>query len=322
MKHASVIIKEAKNETKQQQQLYYEPHLLELMMIGIVKVVKDPTGAIFINRNPKYFEYILDYLRAVEDEEEFDASYIDSKLINKLIIETEHFNLMSLRDLLTESSRSDVDVECSKSSILKQNKLQLTFNNLVKDKAVLKHKKWTLLYRATEDGFAAADFHRKCDNKGATLIIIKSRDHPNVFGGFAAVNWDSLSVILKIDPNAFIFSLINSENRPLIANCSYEARAILCSAIYGPVFGGESGNREILIYSNAHTQPASFTNFPVSFKADGLEKGTTRAKNFLAGSHQFFVSEIEVFQIASTHIENKLIFNLKKSHFFSNFILY
>lgn len=30
-----------------------------------------------------------------------------------------------------------------------------------------------LLYRASRDGWKGADFHRTCDNKGATLTIIK-----------------------------------------------------------------------------------------------------------------------------------------------------
>ncbi len=31
-----------------------------------------------------------------------------------------------------------------------------------------------MIYRGSKDGFKAEDFHGKCDNKGATLIIIKS----------------------------------------------------------------------------------------------------------------------------------------------------
>jgi hypothetical protein len=42
-------------------------------------------------------------------------------------------------------------------------------------------KKLTLLFRATKDGFSASSFHAKCDNKGATLTVIKSGS--NVFGG-------------------------------------------------------------------------------------------------------------------------------------------
>jgi hypothetical protein len=32
-----------------------------------------------------------------------------------------------------------------------------------------------LIYRASRDGFEAKDFHGKCDNQGATLIIVKAK---------------------------------------------------------------------------------------------------------------------------------------------------
>ncbi len=35
-------------------------------------------------------------------------------------------------------------------------------------------QEWDLIYKASEDGFEAAKFHSKCDNKSNTLIIIKS----------------------------------------------------------------------------------------------------------------------------------------------------
>ena len=38
------------------------------------------------------------------------------------------------------------------------------------------------LYRASLDGFAAANFHRLCDNKGGTLTIIRSSTH--ILGAF------------------------------------------------------------------------------------------------------------------------------------------
>jgi hypothetical protein len=43
-----------------------------------------------------------------------------------------------------------------------------------------------LIYRGSEDGFGAADYHKKCDNKGPVLIIIKS-GNKNIFGGFTDI---------------------------------------------------------------------------------------------------------------------------------------
>ena len=49
--------------------------------------------------------------------------------------------------------------------------------------------KWRLLFRASRDGFAAAVFHSKCDDKGPTVTIVKSGD--NIFGGFTEESWRS-----------------------------------------------------------------------------------------------------------------------------------
>ena len=40
-----------------------------------------------------------------------------------------------------------------------------------------------LLYKASQDGWTAANFHTKCDNKGATITLIKS-EFGKTFGGF------------------------------------------------------------------------------------------------------------------------------------------
>lgn len=44
-------------------------------------------------------------------------------------------------------------------------------------------QEWNSLYRASQDGFEAAQFHSKSDNKPNTLVLIKSANG-NVFGGY------------------------------------------------------------------------------------------------------------------------------------------
>ena len=48
--------------------------------------------------------------------------------------------------------------------------------------------KWRLLYRASEHGYTAESFHDYCDNKGPTLIVIKSSGGW-IFGGYATQSW-------------------------------------------------------------------------------------------------------------------------------------
>jgi len=47
----------------------------------------------------------------------------------------------------------------------------------------------SLLYRASTDGNTPADFHRCCDNKGPTLVLIKSGEY--IFGGYTSKSWES-----------------------------------------------------------------------------------------------------------------------------------
>ena len=46
----------------------------------------------------------------------------------------------------------------------------------------------SLIYRASEHGFTAESFHDCCNNKGPTLVIIKS-DGGWIFGGFTTQSW-------------------------------------------------------------------------------------------------------------------------------------
>jgi len=45
------------------------------------------------------------------------------------------------------------------------------------------------IYRASDDGRKASDFHKHCDGKGPTLTIIKTTNG-RVFGGYSVVSWE------------------------------------------------------------------------------------------------------------------------------------
>ena len=70
-------------------------------------------------------------------------------------------------------------------------------------------------------------------------------------------------------------------------------RAIYCSSGYGPTFG--AGNK-VFISSNANTNTCSNLNLGHTYKHLQYAYGTIEAKSFLAGSFQFQLSEIEVYQ--------------------------
>ncbi len=87
---------------------------------------------------------------------------------------------------------------------------------------------WRLIYRASRDGYLASDFHSKCDDKPNTLIIIRLCSY-YLSSGYTEKSWSN-------DPKSFIFSLLNTDRRKLIFNCSAN-NGILCNKKNGPKFG-------------------------------------------------------------------------------------
>ena len=53
--------------------------------------------------------------------------------------------------------------------------------------------KWKLLYRASEHDYTAKSFHEYCDDKGPTLVIIKSSGGW-IFGGYTTQSWSGDSI--------------------------------------------------------------------------------------------------------------------------------
>jgi hypothetical protein len=149
--------------------------------------------------------------------------------------------------------------------------------------------KWNLIYRASRDGFEAANFHAKCDNKPNTLVIIKS-ENGNVFGGFTEQTWND-ELAYKADLNSFIFSLINKDNKPKKIKWS-ENYGIFCFSLYGPTFGG---GHDLHIANQSNTNSDSYSNLGYSYTHPDYAHGSNEAKSFLAGSFNFQVSEIEVY---------------------------
>ena len=154
--------------------------------------------------------------------------------------------------------------------------------------------KWSLLYRGTRDGFGAKDFHSKCDGHSNTLTIFKAKGSSYIFGGYTTVDWESpTDRKCKSDPNAFIFSLKNKDNKPVKINIIpvYHDHAIYCHSSSGPTFGGD-----IIIVNNANTTMESYSYLGSSYEHPQYEYGTNEAKSFLGGSYRFQLDEIEVYQ--------------------------
>jgi hypothetical protein len=98
-------------------------------------------------------------------------------------------------------------------------------------------QKWELKYRASKNGFKSTDFHSKCDGITKTLTVIKAKSE-NMFGGYTEREWHSYYLFVT-DQKAFIFSLVNKEDKPFKALCSEEGKlSICCDKRLGLCFGG------------------------------------------------------------------------------------
>jgi len=150
-------------------------------------------------------------------------------------------------------------------------------------------QKCNLIYRASRDGFEAAKFHSKCDNKPNTLIIIKSTNG-YVFGGYTEQSWN-ITGTYKSDPNSFIFSFINKLNEPIKIKQN-QNNGIYCGSNYGPTFGA---GHDLHIADKSNINTASYSNLGNSYTHPNYIFGSNEARSFLAGSFNFQVSEIEVY---------------------------
>src|SRR6266536_6226683 len=70
---------------------------------------------------------------------------------------------------------------------------------------------FNLLYRASRDGNTTEAFHSKCDNKGATIVIVKIKNSKQIVGGYNPLNWDSCKT-WKSTYDSFIFSFTNRDD--------------------------------------------------------------------------------------------------------------
>ena len=153
------------------------------------------------------------------------------------------------------------------------------------------NQNWKLLYRASQNGVEAVQFHSKCDHQPNTFIVIKSTNG-NVFGGYTQADWSG-DWIQKNDPNAFIFSFVNTDDKPVVMKCNDPTNAIYCVSGCGPVFGKDG--LDFSIHGNSRGNKSNYSNLGKSYSHPQYAYGSDEAKSFLAGSNKFLTLEIEVF---------------------------
>lgn len=271
-------VKKPKSSTGKDE--YYDSNIIEAILNGFIEPTKDKGEHLFIDRNPKLFGFILDYLRLANTQIRYELPFgIDYKELKN---EAEYYNVDGLFDLIVMNS-------------LNSNIMSPALTNYLIDMCEFSvNNKWTLIYSGKQDGFSASSFHARCDNQGDTLVVVLT-DHGCIFGGFSRAKWDS-SNQYKTDKDAFVFSLVNKEKKPQRFNIASgrEQYAIYCNPQYGPTFGG---GHDFFIASNCDTSDSGCnSNLGHCYRNERAPIGTVeRARSLLGGGATFKVEEIEVF---------------------------
>ncbi|KAG9300219.1 hypothetical protein G9A89_002665 [Geosiphon pyriformis] len=149
-----------------------------------------------------------------------------------------------------------------------QNQLEYNFN---------------LLLRGSPDGFNPADFHRLCDDKGATVSVIKVKGTGQLIGVYTQASWRSYNNYLY-GKGSFIFSLGDgkAENSKFVSG-----KRTYASLRYRP----ESGQYSFVVRSDVcQNSPGCFCRKDSSYEHAIMLDSENQ-------SVDFFVEEYEVFQI-------------------------
>ena len=120
--------------------------------------------------------------------------YVHTNVLTKKMIRTVNDDTEILHDLsLIHITDNSVLLQVSRFWLRKPSKLLMNTQIVEKKydsylKEWLGKSKWKLIYRASEHEYTAKSFHEYCDDKGPTLIIIKST-HGWIFGGYTTQSW-------------------------------------------------------------------------------------------------------------------------------------
>ncbi|KAG9295684.1 hypothetical protein G9A89_003002 [Geosiphon pyriformis] len=98
---------------------------------------------------------------------------------------------------------------------------------------------FNLLLRGSRDGFTPADFHRLCDDKGATMSVIKVKETGQLIGGYNPQSWHSRDSHID-GKGSFIFSLGDGKAENAKLSKFIGKYGPFGGLVHGPQFGDNS----------------------------------------------------------------------------------
>jgi len=163
--------------------------------------------------------------------------------------------------------------------------------NLIKFQS---NQPWKLIYQASKDGFDSITFHSRCGTARNVLLVTRTKNSSNIFGGFTSVGWGQQSSSV-FDSNAFLFSLKNNKNISVVMNVTKPENAIYSSIYNGPTFGtGYDLLIPLSYYKYDSYIPTGYSNLGYSYELPNF-LSPNESYSFLAGFASFQIFDLEAY---------------------------
>ena len=159
--------------------------MLNAMFSGRFDTKPAEDGSYFIDRDGTHFRYILNYLRTGK------LILPEDKVLKKEVLEEARFyQIQGVIDKLEPKPYSESMI------------LSLEWRDWLKEAVGTSYDEYHLLYRASVNGWGSSAFHSLCDNKGPTLVVVKSGNY--IFGGYTEESWSSKCYFLHVNPMLYV----------------------------------------------------------------------------------------------------------------------
>ena len=153
--------------------------MLHAMFSGRFDTKPAEDGSYFIDRDGTHFRHILNYFRTGQ------LIVPEDKVVCKeLLREAEFYQIQGILAELTPKPKPKPKPKLFHESLILSEEQQQKLVTWLGDSP---QSTCSLLYRASRDGWAASNFHARCDNKGPTVTVVLSGT--NIFGGFTEQSW-------------------------------------------------------------------------------------------------------------------------------------
>lgn len=153
---------------------------------------------------------------------------------------------------------------------------------------------WRLLYMGSRDGFGGRNFHSLCDDRGPTVLVVKTTSGW-LFGGYSDVSWSSRFKRGKYasSQTCFLYSLVGpqaADTPPTKFPVLQPAYAINNHPGNGPIFGSGA---DLYISNDCSSNNDSYSQLGRSYGDPSC------LPHHLAGEQYFMVEDYEIFGLGN-----------------------